>query len=166
MPSVGYDLRLDQCRIAHAPYRCSSSTTIMGIPCQLFVSQESQHHKQAPLSSLFLDFHIPNNALTIFSPVFSPPSPPPPPPVFAARLPDLCNKISPLPTPFKKGNSSRKEQILNRNRQPSVQNHHAHNQHPTRPPLHHANHRPQIPDQKPRTHHQPHTHKHPIQHLQ
>ena len=45
-----------------------------------------------------------------------------------------------------------------------MRQHHRNHNTPTRPLLHHTNHRPQIPDQEPRTHHQAHADKHPIQH--
>jgi len=81
------------------------------------------------------------------------------PPNSHAYTPELA------PNPHhQKPNNSRKKQILNRNRQRSMQHRHAHHQHATRPPLHHTNHRPQIPGQEPHTHRRADRHKHPVQH--
>ena len=73
-------------------------------------------------------------------------------------------KRSPQPTTSQKKKNSRKEQHLNRHRQPHMCQQHRNHNTPTRPLLHHTDHRPQVPDQEPRTHHQAHADKHPVQH--
>ncbi len=45
-----------------------------------------------------------------------------------------------------------------------MQHRHPNHNHATRPPLHHTNHGPQIPDQEPDTHRRADRHKHPVQH--
>lgn len=64
---------------------------------------------------------------------------------------------------MKSHNNLRKEQILDRNRQRGMQHRHANDNHPTRPPFHHANHRPQIAGQEPDTHRRADRDEDPVQ---
>lgn len=57
----------------------------------------------------------------------------------------------------------REKQYLNRHRQPRMQHHHRNHQHPRHLRLRHANHRPQVPNQKHRRERKPQRHKHVVE---